>query len=167
VDRGLRDLVEQGARAAQGPQIERLRRRSRRRRARRTTGGALLALAAAALTLPLLTGGHPRSVPAALTPTGALTTGLAADPSHLAAGARTNVHGAGCDSAAPVYLSLGAADKPRELATVTASRDGSFHAVVVIPPDTQPGLSTLWAACKAPNPTGKLAQLAVLHIAPG
>jgi hypothetical protein len=93
-----------------------------------------------------------------------LTEPLGVNPPVVAAGGSVTVKGAHCNPGTLVFLYLGVADKSRDLGTVTADAQGVFTGTVRIPAGTPAGPDTLWAGCKAPNPTGKLLHIATIKI---
>jgi hypothetical protein len=89
---------------------------------------------------------------------------MAVAPLAVAPGGSVTVKGAQCAIGTLVFIALGPADKPRELGTLSADSSGAFAGAVRIPAGTAAGPAILWAACKAPNPTGKLLHTATVKI---
>jgi hypothetical protein len=80
------------------------------------------------------------------------------------AGQSIGLAGAGCSPGTSVFVSIGSADRSQWIRTVTADRAGAFKAHRQIPVGTQAGVTAVWAACKAPLPTGKQMSTASLTI---
>jgi hypothetical protein len=80
---------------------------------------------------------------------------MTAAPATVRAGDRVTVSGQHCAPGKPVFFSLGS-DRRFDLGELKADRDGTYHGTVRIPAGAKAGTDTLWAGCRAPNPTGKL-----------
>jgi hypothetical protein len=115
-------------------------------------------------------GSREASTPAAVVATSSpadnpVTKPLLVDAKVVKAGQSVSLSGAGCNPGTQVFLDLGPADsRKRQLGIVTANGAGGFKANVQIPADFPAGTTALWAACKAPNPTGKEVSTATIAI---
>jgi hypothetical protein len=136
---------------------------------RRILAVVLGSVALAGLGTTALASAHPATPPrpaasATVAPTTRpLIEPMTVTPATVAPGGSVAVSGTHCAAGLPVYIAIGGPDKPRELTTLTADGTGAFAGSVRIP-DLPSGTTTLWAACRAPNPTGKLLHNAALTI---
>jgi hypothetical protein len=167
LETGLRHLVDEGTRVAHRPPPAVLRGRLRRRRSVTT---AAVAVAVLAIALPVA-GSLARVEPAAVPPgvgasAAAGPSGDTVDvrPAVVGRGRPVAVSGAGCRPGEAVTFTLPKELYRHDLGTATADRYGAFSATITIPADAPPGTTTLWSACRAPNPAGKLALPATIEI---
>lgn len=93
-----------------------------------------------------------------------VTKPLTLDVKTATVGQPVGLAGSGCNPGTEVFLSIGPSVHPRDLSTVTADHAGAFTATVKIPAGTPTGTTSVWAACKAPNETGKELSTATLAI---
>jgi hypothetical protein len=138
-----------------------------------TLGLASVALVGLGLgTTALASAAHAAAVRLAAQPSLAPTVGptskplvepMTITPATVPAGGPVTVSGQHCAPGQPVFFTLGS-DKRRDLGRLSADRDGAFHGTVRIPAAAKAGADTLWAGCRAPNPTGKLLHNATLTI---
>ncbi len=165
----LRGVVDEGSRLARRPDRADLDRRLRQRRANAAVVALVLVVALAGvvgLTAALVPHRRPAPAPLEVAPllSSAPQGSMSINPTVVRPGQSIRVLGAHCVPGWPVSLSIGPPVHPLEVGVVDADRDGVFAATVPIPLDFPTGTTTVWAACRSPDPPGKLLNRATLTI---
>jgi hypothetical protein len=161
----LGGVVDEGSRLARPPDRADLDRRLRQRRATGAVAATVLAVVAG-VAVSLVAHHRPVPAPLELAPlvSSAPQGTMSVNPTVVRPGQSIRVEGGHCGPGWPVSLNLGPPVQPREIGTVNADRRGVFVATVRIPLDFPAGTTTVWAACRTPDPPWKFLNRAPLTV---
>jgi hypothetical protein len=163
----LRGVVDEGTRLARRPDRTDLDRRLRQRRATGAVVALVLAVALAGGTALVVQHRRPAPAPLQVAPllSSAPQGSMFVDPPVVRPGQSIRVQGEHCGPGWPVTVHIGPPVRPPQIGLVTADRHGAFVATVRVPADFPPGSTTVWAACRTPEPPGKFLNRAPITVA--